>query len=137
MGCPMDLEQWKSTFFGLDRSRRRELDEIRDSCRRNLVGCVILRSEGTVKGTLILWIHSCISGVTCCWYLDQQVYGWVECPSQKVGCTNSLLKISVYLFCWVIYEFMAVIYSMNENDCICCYRCINSIHVCLECCSWI
>jgi len=40
-------------FFGLGRSRGRELEEIQDSYRRNLVGCVILSCEGTKRGTLV------------------------------------------------------------------------------------
>jgi hypothetical protein len=40
-------------FFGLGRSRGRELEEIQDSYRRNLVGCVILSCEGTERGTLV------------------------------------------------------------------------------------
>jgi hypothetical protein len=48
--------------------------------------------------------------------MEQQVYGWVECPSQAVGCTKFLLKISVYLLSEFSYEFYGyAFYSVNEN----------------------
>jgi hypothetical protein len=47
--------------------------------------------EGTVRGTLILWIPSPNSRVTCCLDLEQQVYVWVEChPSKEYVYTNAL-----------------------------------------------
>jgi hypothetical protein len=48
--------------------------------------------------------------------MEQQFYGWVECPSQVASCTNSLLKISAYLLSEFSYEsYGCAFYSVNEN----------------------
>jgi hypothetical protein len=66
------------------------MEEIQDNCMRIPVGCVILRCEWIVRSTLLLWIPSPSLRVNCCLDLEQQVYGWVEHPSQATGCTNIL-----------------------------------------------
>jgi len=36
--------------------------------------------------------------------MEQQLYGWVEPPSQAVGCIDILLKIIVYLISQFSYD---------------------------------
>jgi hypothetical protein len=72
------------------------------------VGCVLVSYEWVVRGTLLLWIPSPRSRVTCCLNLEQHIYCWVEHPSQAVSCIIFLqIKVFIY-FCGVIYEFMVV-----------------------------
>ena len=47
----------------------------------------ILNSGWTMSDHPLLFIASLNSQMIVCWYLEQQVYDWVEHPSQATSCT--------------------------------------------------
>lgn len=58
-----------------------------DSCRKIILLWVMLGFEWIERDTIFLWILSPILGVISYEYLQQQIYGWVECSSYAFGFT--------------------------------------------------
>jgi hypothetical protein len=62
--------------------------ENRDSCWKIPMGCEFMSCEWIMRDNPLLWITSLNARVTCYLYLEQQVYVWVERPSEETGCTT-------------------------------------------------